>query len=443
MRNYKRSRISFTIHFLHFHMKTIQREDAIQKAVRSKKLGYFFSQPRHRSPLRLQTGSTTINVKKSNVMSKIIFKTLWMRNYKRAGISFTFHFLHFFEDNSQRGLIPKSSTFQETGLFFQSAPRHLSPQSHPLRLQTGFHNNHCENVRMRNYKLARTSDFLQGFNCSMEKNIRENAIQKAIFFQSTVLFLFSVSTMPQKSTTTSSVITDKFQNKQNRRAQVKSRNSKFSLKSSECETTSDREFLLQFIFYTFIWKQFKERTQFKKQYVPRNWVIFLVSHATEAQKDSNHLRLQTGLHNNQCEKVRMRNYKLARVSDFLHVFNCSIEKIVRENAILKTILSKGLCYFLFESAPCHIKLQRPPLWSQTGFQKKQNRRPQIKARILMSKINFKTLWMRNYKRARFSFTFLFLHFFWENNSKGGRNPKSSTFQEPGLFCSQLHATEAL
>ena len=88
--------------------------------------------------------------------------------------------------------------------------------------------------------------------------------------------------------------------------------------------------------------------------------------------------------------------------------------------------------FFFQSAPCHINLERTPLWSQTGFQNKQNRQPQVKSRILMSKIRFESLWLQNYKRARISFTFNFFTLSCENNWKRGRNPKSSTFQETGL-----------
>ena len=69
MRNYKRARISFTIHFLHF-LKTIQSEDTIQNAVRSKELGHFFSQLHATEADKdilwdYRRGSITINVKKS------------------------------------------------------------------------------------------------------------------------------------------------------------------------------------------------------------------------------------------------------------------------------------------------------------------------------------------------------------------------------------------
>ena len=129
----------------------------------------------------------------------------------------------------------------------------------------------------------------------------------------------------------------------------------------------------------------------------------------------------------------MRNYKLALISDCLQVFNVSMEKISRENAILKTNISKGLCYFLFQSAPCHINLQRPPLWSQTGFQNKQNRGPQVKSRKLMSKIHFKTLWLRNYKRARLSFTFQVLHFFMKTIQREDAIKKAVRSEKLGYF----------
>ena len=69
MRNYKRARISFTFHFLQF-LKLIQREDTIQKAKPSKKLGCFFSQlhatEAHKDIIRdYRRGSTTIIVKNS------------------------------------------------------------------------------------------------------------------------------------------------------------------------------------------------------------------------------------------------------------------------------------------------------------------------------------------------------------------------------------------
>ena len=105
----------------------------------------------------------------------------------------------------------------------------------------------------------------------------------------------------------------------------------------------------------------------------------------------------------------------------------------RENAIQKAILSKGLCYFLFQSAQCHRNAQRPPLWSQTVFQNKQNRGLQVKSRILMSKINFKTLWMRNYKRARISFTFQFLHFFMKTIQREDEIQKAVRSKKLGYF----------
>ena len=105
----------------------------------------------------------------------------------------------------------------------------------------------------------------------------------------------------------------------------------------------------------------------------------------------------------------------------------------RENAIRKAIISKGLCCFLFQSAPSHRNLQPNPLWSQTAFQNKHNRGLQVKSRILMSKTNFKTLWKRNYKRTRVSSTFHFFTLFYKIYSKRGRILKCSTFQETGLF----------
>ena len=80
-------------------------------------------------------------------------------------------------------------------LIFRSAPCHHSPQSPPLWLQTGFHNNHYEKVRMRNYKPERTSDFL---HCLIfpsivqwKKLVERSQFKRQFFPKDCVIFFFS------------------------------------------------------------------------------------------------------------------------------------------------------------------------------------------------------------------------------------------------------------
>ena len=138
------------------------------------------------------------------------------------------------------------------------------------------------------YMLPKTSDFLQFYDCLLEKNSRENAIQKAFLSKRLCNFLFFFSQRtPRKSRKTSSEITDGVSKPAGlpSAGSTKILISKFNSKISESEITSEREFLIHFLLYTFIMKIIQREDAIQKA-VPSKILGFFFSqlHVTEAHK---------------------------------------------------------------------------------------------------------------------------------------------------------------
>ena len=126
-------------------------------------------------------------------------------------------------------------------------------------------------------------------------------------------------------------------------------------------------------------------------------------------------------------------------SSISHLFNGENS---RENAIQKAILSKGLCYFLFQSAQCHRNPQKPPLYLQMGFQNKQGRCPHVKPRILISKYNLKNSECETTSDRDFLLHFNCYTFAWEQFKERTQFKKAVRSKKLGCFFNQLYATEA-